>query len=82
MPVVPSSAPQERPPVKLLSVGNVADLFGVAPWKVSYLFDRRRLSGEMCPMVGGRRLIPEDYLPIVRRELVRMGAVASANGNH
>jgi hypothetical protein len=29
----------------------------------------RLLSDETCPIVGGRRIIPESYLPTIRRVL-------------
>lgn len=55
------------------TVGQVADLLKVPPDKISYLFQRRRLDCEKCRVVSGRRMIPDDYLETIRRELRRMG---------
>ena len=60
-----------------LTVSEVARRLGVRPRDVSDLFYQRRLSDELCPVVGGRRLIPESYLPdiaLVLRE-ARVAAV-------
>lgn len=56
----------------LLFVGTVAERLGVAPHVITYLFRRQRLDGKRCPVVSGRRLIPEDYLGEIAREVRRM----------
>jgi hypothetical protein len=45
----------------------VARRLGVRPRDISDLFYQRRLSDEICPVVGGRRLIPEHYLPTIAK---------------
>ena len=52
-----------------LSVGEVAQDAGVEPRVISDLLYARKLSTERCPIVGGRRLIPSDYLPEIKRVL-------------
>jgi hypothetical protein len=52
-----------------LIVSEAARHFGVAPRAISDLFYSRRLSDQRCPIVGGRRLIPAEYLPEVEAAL-------------
>ena len=58
---------------QILTVGGVADRLGVAPRVISNLFYGRRLRCDLCPIVGGRRLIPENYVEFVAAELRRSG---------
>jgi hypothetical protein len=37
------------------------------------LFYQRVLDDDRCPIVGGRRLIPAEYLPTIRAALVKAG---------
>jgi hypothetical protein len=52
----------------LLTVSDVARALGekyrrvVRPRDISDLFYRRELREDVCPIVGGRRLIPPEYL--------------------
>jgi hypothetical protein len=57
-----------------LTVSEVARRLGVRPRDISDLFYQRRLSDKTCPVLGGRRLIPEHYLPTIA-EAVRGRAV-------
>jgi hypothetical protein len=50
---------------RYLTVSDVARRFGIRPRDISDLFYQRRLSDECCPVVGNRRLIPADYLPVI-----------------
>lgn len=59
--------------MQLLSVSEVARRLGANPKDVSDLFYRRRLRDDLCPIVAGRRLIPEDYVGIVAMALKRAG---------
>ena len=43
----------------------------VPPRSISDLFYQRRLRDDLCPIVGGRRLIPRDYLPEIAETLRR-----------
>ncbi len=57
----------------LLSVGEVARMLGVRPSRITALFYERRLREDRCPIVGGRRIIPEDYVPMIVAALRRKG---------
>jgi hypothetical protein len=52
-----------------LTVSEVARHFGVRPRDISDLFYQRSLSDEQCPVVGGRRIIPPEYLPAIEAML-------------
>ena len=58
---------------ELLGVGDVARRLNVRPSQVTQLFYERRLRDDLCPIVGGRRLIPHDYVAIIAMELKRKG---------
>ncbi len=58
---------------KLLSVGDVARRLNVRPSQVTQLFYERRLRDDLCPIVGGRRLIPQNYVEVIAMELKRKG---------
>ena len=62
-----------------LSVSQVARRLKARPRDVSDLFYRRRLRDDLCPIVGGRRLIPEGYLDMVAAELAKAGRPVSAS---
>jgi hypothetical protein len=52
---------------KQLTVSDVARSLGVAPRAISDLFYARRLDDRRCPILGGRRLIPAEYVNEIRR---------------
>lgn len=52
-------------------VSDVARRIGAHPKDISDLFYRRILRDEVCPIIGGRRLIPESYVPEIARVLQR-----------
>lgn len=56
-----------------LSVLEAARRLGARPRDISDLFYRRELRDDLCPMVGGRRLIPEDYIDRISTALRRHG---------
>ncbi len=60
-----------------LSVSEVARRAGVPPREISDLFYRRALRDDLCPIVGGRRLIPESYVPEITAALERRVTVES-----
>ena len=41
----------------------------ISPRVISDLFYRRELRDDLCPIVGGRRLIPRDYVCEIERAL-------------
>jgi hypothetical protein len=45
----------------------------VSPKTLTDLFYRRELDDIYCPIIGGRRLIPLDFLPTLERVLRRHG---------
>jgi hypothetical protein len=47
----------------------------VRPRAISELFYRRLLEDSRCPIVGGRRLIPPDYLPTIADALKGQGLI-------
>ena len=63
---------------KHLSVSEAARRWGIPPRLLSDLFYARRLDDRRCPIVGGRRLIPEDYLPEIEAVLRRTGHLSAA----
>jgi hypothetical protein len=56
---------------RLFSVSDVARRLGAAPRDISDLFYRRELRDDRCPIICGRRLIPEEYLPEIEAALRR-----------
>jgi hypothetical protein len=60
------------------TVSQAARRWGIAPRLISDLFYSRRLDDSRCPILGGRRLIPDDYLPEIEAALRRAGHIASA----
>ena len=54
---------------KLFTVSALARQWGIPPRKISDLFYCRRLSDDACPVVEGRRIIPEAYVPVVEQVL-------------
>ena len=63
-----------------LSVGQVAqrlaERYGerrLKPADITQLFYGGRLPGDDCPIVSGRRLVPEDHLDAIAVELRRAG---------
>ena len=59
-----------------LSVSEAARLIGTRPKAISDLLYQRELRDDLCPIVGGRRLIPRSFLPRIRRVLVERGLLA------
>lgn len=56
---------------KFFIVSEVARRLGVLPRQISDAFYSRKLDDQLCPIVGGRRMIPESYLPEVERIMVK-----------
>ena len=62
----------------LLSVGDAARQLGVKPRQITQVFYERRLRDDLCPIVGGRRLIPPSYVAVIAMELRRKGIAVKA----
>jgi hypothetical protein len=56
-----------------LSVSEAARRLGARPKDISDLFYRRALRDDLCPIVAGRRLIPDDHLDTIRLALKHAG---------
>lgn len=56
-----------------LNVSEAARRLGAKPRDISDLYYKRVLRDDICPVVGGRRQIPETYLDIIAMELRRRG---------
>ena len=65
---------------RLFSVSEVARRFGSNPREISDLFYRRELRDDICPIVTGRRLIPETYLPEIEAALRRHSRTLRKSG--
>ena len=67
---------------KQLSVSEVARRIGATPKDISDLFYRRELRDDLCPIVAGRRLIPESYIEMIVMVLRRHGRIVLENSWH
>jgi hypothetical protein len=69
-----------------LSVSEAARRLKARPKDISDLFYRRLLRDDLCPIVAGRRLIPEDYLDriaqVLKRERRPMGTDSAKGVSH
>lgn len=66
----------------MLTVSDVARRLGASPRDISDLFYRRLLRDDLCPIVGGRRLIPESYLEMICMVLRRHGRPVGKQVRH
>jgi hypothetical protein len=57
------------------AVGDVARRCNCPPKILSDLFYLRKLDPARCPIVSGRRLIPDDYLPAIEAMLRDLGYI-------
>jgi hypothetical protein len=64
---------KEEPAMEYVSVSEAARRLGARPKDISDLFYQRTLRDDLCPIVAGRRLIPDDYLDMIRLALKRAG---------
>jgi hypothetical protein len=53
-----------------LTVSDLARSLGIPPRAISDLFYARRLDDRRCPIIGGRRLIPADYVAEISQILL------------
>jgi hypothetical protein len=68
----------------VLSIGDAAGQLNVNPRVLTNMFYNGQLDRERCPVVGGRRLIPRDYLGEIKRVLheARLRRLAAAEASH
>ena len=61
---------------------EVADRVGVnvRPRDITDLFYKRLLPDDRCPVLGGRRLIPHDLVPVIEAKLRERGLLRDASG--
>ena len=52
----------------------------ISPRTISDLFYRRELRDDLCPIVGGRRLIPRHYVCEIERALRRHHVICPRRG--
>jgi hypothetical protein len=59
---------------------ELTDRFGVVvrPREITNLFYQRRLSDDRCPILGGRRVISREYLPVIEGVLRERGVLPCA----
>jgi hypothetical protein len=63
----------------VLTIGDVIQHIAVRrgvdipPQRLSDLFYRRKLNATRCPVVGGVRRIPADYVPVIEQVLEQRG---------
>ena len=50
-------------------ISDVARKLGIPPRLLSDLFYSRVLDDAVCPVVSGRRLIPDAYVPVIEQVL-------------
>jgi hypothetical protein len=65
---------------RFLVVSEVARQLGVPPREISDLFYQRKLDDARCPIMGGRRLIPGDYVPAIEAALRAAGRLSESAG--
>ncbi|MGE5610362.1 MAG: hypothetical protein ACM359_14000 [Bacillota bacterium] len=65
-----------------LSVSEAARSLGAKPQDISALFYKRELRDDLCPIVAGRRLIPEEYLDMIRMALMRHNRPVAKEAAH
>ena len=61
-----------------LTVPEAARLIGAKPRDISDLFYNRHLPDDLCPIVGGRRMIPAEQVEVIRNALRRHGRTLDA----
>ena len=60
------------------TVSEVARKIGVRPRDISDLFYGRELSDQKCPIIGGKRIIPDDYVQVITCVLTKHGHLVAA----
>ena len=58
---------------QFISLSQAANRLGVPPKVLCDLIWLQEIDVERCPLVGRTRCIPRDYLPEIRRLLIKRG---------
>jgi hypothetical protein len=66
--------------MRQITVSDVARRLGARPKDISDLFYQRKLDDGRCPVVGGRRLIPEEYVHVIEAVLREHGRLEPTDG--
>jgi hypothetical protein len=64
---------EDWPVAEYLSIGDVAERYGVLGKTISDLFYLGKVDRARCPVLGGRRFIPRDYAREIGRVLKALG---------
>lgn len=56
-----------------VTVGEAARHLDIPPAKITGLFYRRALDVRRCPLIGGRRMIPREYVGEIAAVLIARG---------
>ena len=59
--------------MSVISISDLARELGCRPRDISDAFYARFLDETQCPSIAGRRLIPREYVPTIRRVLSERG---------
>ena len=62
----------------VLSVSDAARELGIKPRLISDLFYDRGIEDGLCPVISGRRVIPREALPVIRRALETRGKLPAS----
>lgn len=57
------------PDTRVYTVGELARLLGVPPWRISNLLYQQRVRPDLSYVVAGRRIVPHAMLPDIRAAL-------------
>jgi hypothetical protein len=68
--------------VQSYGVSEVARRLGACPKDITDLLYRRKLDDGQCPVVGGRRLIPETYIGAIEQALRDAGRLPAKGAVH
>ena len=60
------------------TISAIARRLGIAPRAISDRFYSRKFDESICPLIRGRRSIPENYVPTIERMLFEDGVLAGA----
>lgn len=66
--------------MRFFSISEVARQLGAKPRDITLAFYARRLDDRRCPVIGGRRVIPADYVPEIEATLRSQGRLQEAAG--